>query len=495
MLYFLVNYFIQAAKLQKKIRLRKFYATFITKKALVNIFLKISLEKVTKIGKFIIPLHQIAIFFKMKRLFLMMALSTTLMTVAAQQPEEEMTETTDSMATVNSYVDSLLAFRHKQMSATQTVTSPDGRLYRLFAPLTFYRSPAARQLSMEADGGNGGYSESNVVAKAVDEALLAVYLNRPDLVVSTQTNLDKVGSVREEFEKPVKNNIDMSKAVEPVPDADMGTPQGLIIQKPNFWTLKGESNLQLMQNFVSDNWYKGGESNYSMLGQVVLSANYNNKSGVQFDNILEMKLGFQTSPSDTVHKFKSNNDLIRYTGRFGLQAIKNWNYTLQVLAYTQFTRGYKSNDTRVYSDFMSPFNLNIGLGMTYNVKALKGKLTGKVNISPFSYNWKYVDRKDLVGHYGIPGDHHSMDDYGSQITSELQWVFSNQVKWKTRFYYYTTYKRTEMEWENTINLSISKYVTTNIFIYPRFDDSVKRDSDLGYWQFKEYCSLGVTYSF
>ena len=166
-----------------------------------------------------------------------------------------------------------------------------------------------------------------------------------------------------------------------------------------------------------------------------------------------------------------------------------------MLAYTQFTRGYKSNDTKVYSDFMSPFNLNLGLGMTYNVKALKGKLTGKVNISPFSYNWKYVDRKNLTGHYGIPGDHHSMDDYGSQITSELQWVFSNQVKWKTRFYYYTTYKRTEMEWENTINLSISKYISTNIFIYPRFDDSVSRDSDLGYWQFKEYCSLGVTYAF
>ena len=159
--------------------------------------------------------------------------------------------------------------------------------------------------------------------------------------------------------------------------------------------------------------------------QVTLAANYNNKSGVQLENILELKLGFQTSPSDTVHKFKTNNDLIRYTGRLGLQATKKWYYTLQLLAYTQFTRGYKSNDKKVYSDFMSPFNLNVGLGMTYNLSAFDGKLTGKVNLSPFSYNWKYIDRSDLCAHYGI-GDHHSMDDFGSQITSEIAWKLSNR---------------------------------------------------------------------
>ena len=421
----------------------------------------------------------------------MMAFTMTLINVVAARRHRVITDApVDSMATVNSYLDSLLSYRQKQMAKDAEVKELDGRYFRLFAPLTFYHSPAGRALAFSEDSLGG-----DDVTIEVDAVLMSLYLRRPDLVKSTETKLDKTGSVRDDFEKPVKNEVDMTKAVEPLPQAPVYVPQGLVIQKPNFWTFKGDSYLQLMQNFVSDNWYKGGESNYSMLGQVTFSANYNNKEGVQIDNILELKLGFQTSPSDTIHKFKTNNDMIRYTGRFGLQAIKNWNYTLQVLAYTQFTRGYKSNDTKVYSDFMSPFNLNLGLGMTYNVKALKGKLTGKVNISPFSYNWKYVDRKDLTGHYGIPGDHNSMDDYGSQITSELQWVFSNQVKWKTRFYYYTTYKRTEMEWENTINLSISKYISTNIFIYPRFDDSVSRDSDLGYWQFKEYCSLGVTYAF
>ena len=417
----------------------------------------------------------------------------------AQQPKAKVVLTTDSMATVNAYLDSLLKFRQQQMAMStagnvdsENATKPDGRYYRLFAPLTFYRSPANRRLDLAHD--NYGTDNNDKVAEAVDNVLMAVYLNRPDLVVGTETILDKSGSVRDDLDRPVKNDVDMSKAVEPVPDTPDIIPQGLVIQKPNFWTFKGDGNLQLMQNFVSDNWYKGGESNYSMVGQVTLAANYNNKSGVQLENILELKLGFQTSPSDTVHKFKTNNDLIRYTGRLGLQATKKWYYTLQLLAYTQFTRGYKSNDEKVYSDFMSPFNLNVGLGMTYNLSAFNGKLTGKVNLSPFSYNWKYIDRSDLCAHYGI-GDHHAMDDFGSQITSEISWKLSNIMLWKSRFYFYTTYSRAEMEWENTFQLTLSKYISTNIFVYPRFDDSVGRDKDLGYWQFREYCSLGLSYAF
>lgn len=436
----------------------------------------------------------------MKRISLMTVMAFLLSLYAiAQQPKAKVVLTTDSMATVNAYLDSLLKFRQQQMAMStagnvdsENATKPDGRYYRLFAPLTFYRSPANRSLDLAHD--NYGTDNNDKVAEAVDNVLMAVYLNRPDLVVGTETILDKSGSVRDDLDRPVKNDVDMSKAVEPVPDTPDIIPQGLVIQKPNFWTFKGDGNLQLMQNFVSDNWYKGGESNYSMVGQVTLAANYNNKSGVQLENILELKLGFQTSPSDTVHKFKTNNDLIRYTGRLGLQATKKWYYTLQLLAYTQFTRGYKSNDEKVYSDFMSPFNLNVGLGMTYNLSAFDGKLTGKVNLSPFSYNWKYIDRSDLCAHYGI-GDHHAMDDFGSQITSEISWKLSNIMLWKSRFYFYTTYSRAEMEWENTFQLTLSKYISTNIFVYPRFDDSVGRDKDLGYWQFREYCSLGLSYAF
>ena len=70
------------------------------------------------------------------------------------------------------------------------------------------------------------------------------------------------------------------------------------------------------------------------------------------------------------------------------------------------------------------------------------------------------------------------------------------IKWKTRLYAYTTYKRMQMEWENTVTFQFNRYLSSNLFIYPRFDDSTAtKDDSLGYWQFKEYLSIGFAYSF
>ena len=400
----------------------------------------------------------------------------------------------DTMVIVNAYVDSLLNFRQKQDSAMAErishANTTDARLFRLFAPLTFYHSPACRWLDVSVRPEDG-----DTVVNAVDDALMCIYMKRPDLVKATERQLKKSGTIRDDFDKPIKSSTKIAETVDPLPDEPAIVPTGVMLRRPNFWTFYGDSYLQFLQNYVSENWYKGGESNYSMVGSLTLNANYNNKKGLKIENKLEMKLGFQTSPSDTLHKFKTNNDLIRYTGRMGLQASKRWYYTLQLLAYTQFTQGLRSNDEKVYSDFMSPFNFNLGLGMTYSLSAFGNKLSGNVNLSPLSFNFRYVDRRNLASRYGISGDHRTLEDFGSQLTAEATWTFSSQVKWKTRLYGYTTYERTEIEWENTLTLSFSKYISTNIFVYPRFDDSTSRDEHLGYWQFKEYCSLGFNYSF
>ena len=409
-------------------------------------------------------------------------------TASAQRQKTHQKEVNPVVA---AYIDSLVKSKARIDSTFEVGKhTTDEQLYRLFIPLTFYHSTAKKALSMDDDN---LYRDD--MDEAVNEALLHVYLTRPDLVSLTERDLKKAGGIRDDFDKPVKPKVDLSEHVKPVPDVVDDIPVDVMIRKPNFWTFSGDGNLQFLQNYVSGNWYKGGESNYSMVGGLTFRAIYNNKSKLKIDNTLELKLGFQTSKADTLHKFKTNNDLIRYTGKLGLQATKGWYYTLQLLAYSQFTRGYKSNDSFVYSDFMSPLNVNVGLGMDYAVNTLNGKLKGNVNLSPLSFNFRYVGRKSLAANYGIKGDHQTMEDFGSQLTTDLTWVLSDIVRWKTRLYAYTTYERTEIEWENTIALQVSKYISANIFIYPRFDDSTTRDEDLGYWQFKEYCSLGFAYSF
>ena len=387
--------------------------------------------------------------------------------------------------------------------AMQPQDSVNGQYYRLFAPLTFYHSVAGNQLSIASDN-------PNEVEQAIDDALMYVYLNRPDLVEVTETEQKEAGQLRQDIiEQDVTMPQDLVEQQVDIPEVPQADPVEVVVEKPKFWTRKGDGYLQFMQNYVSGNWYKGGESNYSAVASLTLEANYDNKAKWKWDNKLEMKLGFQTSRTDEVHKFKANEDLFRYTGKVGLQAAAKWYYTLQMLAYTQFARGFKSNDIRTYSDFFSPFNLSIGLGMDYKVEWLNKKITGTINISPFAVNYRYVGREQFrnknditvtdfdwfPSRYGIDQGKHHLTDFGSQVTAALEWKINDVVTWKTRFYGFTSYHRAELEWENTFALRVSKYISANLFLFPRFDDSNNWDDKLGYWQFKEYSSLGFTYNF
>jgi hypothetical protein len=144
---------------------------------------------------------------------------------------------------------------------------------------------------------------------------------------------------------------------------------------------------------------------------------------------------------------------------------------------------------------MSPFNLNVSLGMDYAVEAFDKKLTGSVHLAPIAYNYRYVGRRALGTRYGLKEGKRSMHEIGSQFTVDLEWKFSDNINWKTRLYGFTSYKRAELEWENTFTFKLSKYISTNLFIYPRFDDGATRLDDHGYWQLQEYFSLGFSYSF
>ena len=390
------------------------------------------------------------------------------------------------------YTDSLAVLRQQLDAAQQKNDSlqkelSDGRYYRLFVPATFYHSGANKSLSLHPETGDE-------VTDAIDEAMMNLYMRRPDLVVNTESQLQKTGSVREDVNKKVKQHVELVEQTIPVPDEPEVAPKGIVVTKPNFWKFKGDGFLQFLQNYVSSNWHKGGESNYSAVGAVTLELNYNDKDKYLFENKLEMKLGFQISPSDTVHKFKTNNDVLRLTSKLGVHASKKWYYSFQVLAYTQFAKGLKANDAFVYSDFFSPFDLNVGIGMEYKVNALHSKLTGTLNFLPLAYNLRYVGRSSLFDRNGMD-DRHTKHEFGAQFTGDVQWKVLDQVMWKSRLYAYTSYKRALIEWENQIEFKVTKYISANLFLYPRFDDAENIDDDGTYWQFMEYCSLGLSYLF
>lgn len=354
---------------------------------------------------------------------------------------------------------------------------------RLFLPLTFYRDVAGNMFSL-------GKPESSY-----DTELMRLYLTRPDLVWTTNDAVQAQQTKLNEIEQPIVHDVHLVEKVNDKPVEPATVPVEVMVVRPNFWTYSGSYSLQFLQNYVSDNWYKGGESNYAALAAVVMDANYNNKQKVKWSNRLELKYGMQSTRSDSLHSVKSTDDLIRLTSKFGLQATKKWYYTVQFIGYTQFGKSYRSNDPTVYSAFLSPANINISLGMDYSADWLGHRLKGTFHIAPLAYNLKYTRMLELSERLGIGAGHHFLHDFGSECTIDLEWKLLEMLTWRTRLYGYTTYRRSEVEWENTFSFQFNRYISTQLFIYPRFDDGVARDSRHAYFQLKEFASVGFQFSF
>ena len=362
---------------------------------------------------------------------------------------------------------------------------------RLLLPVTFYSNISGRKFSLDGNSDASTFPFRDYI----DDILLNVYLHRPDLVSVVDRQIEKAGPIITEAPTKIEAKPQMSDKVAPVVEKSDVAVVPVVVKRPNFWTFKGDLNLHINQNYVSGNWYQGGESNYSMIGRTTLRANYNNKQKVKWDNTLEARLGLATSKGDTIHSLKATENLLRLTSNFGLQATKKWYYTVELEASTQIVKGYRVNKPNCYTAIFAPLNAKLSLGMDYNISWFKNKLTGKVHLAPLTYSLRYCSRSELVKSYGIEEGKHIFDDYGSSFRIEARWTPVTNFYWNVRLTGFTSYKRAELAMENTFHFQLSKYISCDLFIYPRFDDSRVRDEHHAYWQFKEYMSFGLSYSF
>ncbi len=381
--------------------------------------------------------------------------------------------------------------------------------YRLFVPFTFYYSPYRRiskvewkpesivsasalpSVGLEVD--TLLFTTKERVNEMVDRILLATYPKCYKLVVLTE---DEVMQSRvfhdnikgEESSKPaVLQLARKNKMKEVEEDAEA------IIHKPNWWTTGGNGSLQLTQNYVSDNWYKGGESTNAMLATVHLFANYNDKEKIQWESLLDAKLGFTSAPSDEVHDLLVNTDQLRLYSKLGVQAAKNWYYTINTELKTQICHGYNSNNPELISAFLAPLDWTSGIGMDYKLK--NKKIDFSVFMAPLTHMMRYVGNKEVnETRYGLEEGKSVKHNFGSQIRPTLIWKIASNISLDSRMDFQTSYKWTRIEWENTLNLVVNKYFSTKLYVHARFDDSAAPKSGSSYFQLKELLSFGLNYN-
>ena len=388
--------------------------------------------------------------------------------------------------------------------------NPD--FYKFVVPITYYSSAFVQATSIEGWKPKDVISEyydkrnewfykdlpdlrvSEKVDRAVNRQLLTLYTTNLRLVTRNEAeykNLNILSDKELKAEKHKENIIELAQnnaGIAQVSESD------LIVFKPNFWSYGGNGYLQFSQNYISDNWYKGGESTKSLLSGFTWQAKYDDKQKTQFENKIEWKLGFITAPSDTVHTYKANNDLLRLSSKLGYKAIWNWYYTLSAEFQTQLFSSYETNSDKLVSALLSPATLNVGLGMDY--KYVKdGIINLSVLVNPLNYTLYSVmsDEVDPTK-FNIKAGHKMENVIGSRLDATMTWKVFNSLMWESKLSYNTNYESVLASWENTFTFIVNKYLSTKLFVHARYDDNVSKEPDDSYFQLQELFSFGLNYT-
>ena len=154
----------------------------------------------------------------------------------------------------------------------------------------------------------------------------------------------------------------------------------------------------------------------------------------------------------------------------------------------------RDNNDNLKSKFFAPVYGSLSIGMDYKPKFKNKDLTLSVQLSPLSYDCRYVSEVDLATRYGIEKGKQFKYTIGSRVDANLTWKFLKDFKLTTKANYFTGFEHVEANVENTLDYQLSKYFSIQFFMHWRFDDSVKRDVDLGYSQLKEFLTLNFNYS-
>ena len=427
------------------------------------------------------------------------------------------------------FADSLLNWRASYMAYSRLyddldVPVPKRRLkadsYKLFVPPTFYVAPLEQAYALDWEPGdrlqmtasdtlcmvrskNGNVHElpdmetMAVVDRWVNKVLLTYYLEHPEGVVGNELYFADLKSPDALQGNDISHQEDMKKyMVVNNPVEKTNAEVNLVLVKPNFWKYSGSGKIQFTQNSLSDNWYQGGENTNAMYSELKLQANYDNKRGIQFENSMEVKLGFITAPSDTVHAYKTNSDKFRLYSKLGVRTIKNLYYTVAVEVETQLFPNYRTNSNVKVSDFLTPLRLKFTLsGLDY--KYSKNKMSLSVLGSPLTYRHVYLRTTDIASptSFEVKEGHRRADIFGSELTAKINWKIRPNITWDSKFDFFTTYEKVKLSWENTIDFKLSRYLSTTLFIHSRFDDGVTlTDENRSYFQFKEMFTFGLSYT-
>ena len=230
------------------------------------------------------------------------------------------------------------------------------------------------------------------------------------------------------------------------------------------------------------NWAAGGESSWAGKAFANFALVYRKK---RFEQKLvgNFAFGFSRYADKRLEK---QDDKIDVTYSLLLTSKSQWNLSAVATFNTQFANGYKYPDTTVISTFFAPAYLTLSGGYTYRTKDEHIQ----VFFSPIAGKITFVMNQDLAdqGAFGVKKGYY--DENGNWIPGEniapalginviinYKQPLGKSITYATvlnTFYNYLERRddnrlRFDVNWENTFNFSITKYLSTILFVHLKYD--------------------------
>ncbi|MDE5896094.1 MAG: DUF3078 domain-containing protein, partial [Muribaculum intestinale] len=220
--------------------------------------------------------------------------------------------------------------------------------------------------------------------------------------------------------------------------------------KKRHWIRSFAASLQFSQGYVSPSWYQGGVSSLNLLANIYYNVKLNQEyhPKLLFETTAQYKLGMNSAPDDSIHNYSISEDLLQINSTFGLKAAKRWYYSLTGQFKTQLLNSYPSNSREVRASFLSPAELTVGLGMTYNYANAKKTVTFDASIAPLSYNMRLCrDHRIDPALYNIDNGRRVQHNFGSSAELKFFWQITYNISYTSRLFAFTDYDSAQADWE------------------------------------------------
>ena len=184
---------------------------------------------------------------------------------------------------------------------------------------------------------------------------------------------------------------------------------------------------------------------------------------------------------------EKQDDKIDLTYSLSRNSLTQWNLSSIVTFNTQFANGYKyPNDSTVISTFFAPAYLTLSIGCSYKTKDERFQ----IYMSPVAGKVTFVMNQELAdkGAFGVKKGYYDQDSIwipGEHIAPAIGVNFIINYKRSIgKNITYTTLLNTfynyierhdddrlpiDVNWENTLNFMITKYISTILFVHLQYD--------------------------